>query len=129
MGGRVPSYEQRTLTMCSNLRQNKWKHVVVIGGKSEHGSHMYDVQFLNTATKSWYSLTPLPQSPHIPSATLCGNTLYVIGNIGKADSSSIQSLTCYNDDESNPPPASLVWKALPPPPVIHSAILHHSVDS
>ena len=114
--------------MCGNrVRNGKLrKHVVVIGGKSEDGTHMCDVQFLTTAAKSWYSLTPLPQSPHI---TLCGNTLYMIGNIGKVFSFSIQSLTSYDDDESKPPPASLVWKALPPPPVIHSAILHHSVDS
>ena len=118
-----PMNARRSHCVALCVRNGKFReHVIVIGGTAEDGSYMCDTQFLNTVTKSWYSLTHLPQSLYVASATLCGNKLYVIGSNADGYSSSIEALTSYNDDESLPPPASLVWEPLPHVPVIRPAL-------
>ena len=40
------------------------------------------VEVLDVMGKRWYNLTDLPQDLSNPSATICGNQLYVIGQHG-----------------------------------------------
>ena len=46
------------------------------------------MELLQTASKSWFQLTCLPNGPSLPSATLCGSQLYVI------DKNNINSYSC-----------------------------------
>lgn len=118
-----PMNSERSRPAAVCVTNGKFReHIVVIGGKAEDGSHTCDVQFLNTITKCWYSLSPTPHSLAVPSAVLCGGQLYVTGSNGGGYSCSIQSLMSYNDDESQPPPTGLLWKPLPCLPVSDTAV-------
>ena len=97
-------------------------HVIVIGGKSEENCDICDVLFLNTATKCWHFLPPLPQSLPVPSTAICSNRLYTIGSRGEGYSTSIESLISYDEDESQSPPSDLVWLPLPGLPVRDAAV-------
>ena len=109
------------------IRNTKFRnHLVVVGGKSQDGSPVSDVEFLNTLTKTWYTLTHLPQLLTAPSATLCDNRLHVISNEQVGFSCSVQSLISYDDgnydDDSQPLPSNLDWLSLPRLPARDAAL-------
>ena len=73
------------------------------------------MELLQTARKSWFQLTCLPNGPSLPSATLCGSQLYVI------DKNNINSYSCslqaiYTNAISH----ELTWTCLPRLPVHRS---------
>ena len=92
------------------------EEVIVIGGIGCDGcSWITAVELLQTASKSWFQLTCLPNGPSLPSATLCGSQLYVI------DKNNINSYSCslqaiYTNAISH----ELTWTCLPRLPVHRS---------
>ena len=80
------------------------------------------VELFHVKSKRWYELTNLPKAFTSPSATICGNQLYVIGRDGGGYSCSLQALASAQQSMSQLTSNILTWKALPPLPVIWSTI-------
>ena len=91
-------------------------YLIVIGGFGSDGAATATVELLQVKSRRWYKLTDLPQPLPLPSATICGDQLHVIGGDGgKAYSCSLQS-----NDRPITSPLTLSWKPLPPLPVKES---------
>ena len=140
MGGRYmyqSGYANRLLT----IRQGKWveeyppmntarsspavvstfegDYIIVIGG--EVGIKNTDtVELFQVKTKRWYELTSIPQPLTLPSATLCGNQLHVIGWEGKGYTCSIHLLSSDQPITLQSTPQLLSWTLLPRLPVTQS---------
>ena len=65
--------------------------------------------------RRWHKLTDLPQPLPIPSATICGDQLNVIGSDDNGYSCSLQALP--SSDRPITSPLTLSWKPLPRLPV------------
>ena len=126
-------YTNRLLT----LRQGKWvelyppmktsrskpavvstsdgDYLIAIGGFSSYSGWTATVEL---KSKRWYTLTDLPQPLPLPSATICGDQLHVIGHDRNGYSCSLQSLP--SNDRPITSPLTLSWKPLPPLPVYNS---------
>ena len=89
-------------------------YLIAIGG-CVGGAETATVELFQVKSKRWYKLTDLPQPLPLPSATLCGDQLHVIGYEGKGYSCSLQSLP--SNDRPITSPLTLSWKPLPPLPV------------
>ena len=132
VGGRDGSYRTNKLY---TLRQRKWvekyppmntahsypavvstsdgKHLIGIGG-SGGGGWTATVELFQVKSRRWHQLTDLPQPPPLPSATICGDQLNVIG-IDNGYSCSLSSLP--SSDQPITSPLTLSWKPLPHLPV------------
>ena len=89
-------------------------YLIVIGGYVRKSVATATVELLQVKSRRWYKLTDLPQPPPLPSATICGDMLHVIG----IEHKSLQSLP--SNDRPITSPLTLSWKPLPPLPVEHS---------
>ena len=92
-------------------------YIIVIGGYGDGGGWTDTVELFQVKTRRWYKLTNIPQSLPLPSATICGNQLHVIGH-DNGYSCSIPS-----SDEpitSQSIPHLISWTSLPHLPVIRS---------
>ena len=89
--------------------------IVVIGNSDDWTT---EVELFHVKTREWYELTNLPPPLRLPSATICGNQLHVIGYDGAGASCSLQGLP-----PSDQPIISqsilnaLTWTPLPELPV------------
>ena len=92
-------------------------YLIVIGGYGSYG-WAATVELFQVKSRRWYKLTDLPQPLPLPSATICGDQLHVIGIDGNGYSCSLQSLP-FNDRPITSP-LTLSWKPLPPLPVTDS---------
>ena len=92
--------------------------LIVIGGCGSDGARTATVELFQVKSKRWYKLTDLPQPLTLPSATICGDQLHVIGGDGNGYSCSLQSLS--SNDRPITSPLTLSWKPLPPLPVAGS---------
>ena len=93
-------------------------NVIAIGGYGG-GGWIDAVELFHTGRRSWSRLTSLPEPLALPSATICGNQLHVIGNNGDGYSCSLQALLSSNQpigSQSRTP----TWTPLPRLPVKHS---------
>ena len=90
-------------------------YLIVIGGYVRNSVATATVELLQVKSRRWYKLTDLPQPLPLPSATICGDQLHVIGSDGKGYSCSLPS-----NDRPITSPLTLSWKPLPPLPVEHS---------
>ena len=90
-------------------------YLIVIGGYDRDGARTATVELFQVKSRRWYKLTDLPQPPLLPSATICGDQLNVIGTDGKGYSCSLQSLP--SNDRPITSPLTLSWKPLPLLPV------------
>ena len=88
---------------------------IAIGGYGSDYRWTATVELFHVKSKRWYKLTDLPQPLTLPSATICGDTLYVTGSYGNSYSCSLQSLP--SNDRPITSPLTLSWKPLPPLPV------------
>ena len=69
-------------------------------------------------SRRWHQLTDLPQPLSLPSATICGDQLNVIGIDANGYSCSLSSLP--SRDQPITSPLTLSWKPLPHLPVTQS---------
>ena len=89
------------------------QHLIVIGGLGRGDCWTTAVEILQVKTRIWYKLNNLPQPLHYPSATICGNQLYVIGDCTNGYSCYLQALP-----STSPMTEHLIsWTPLPPLPV------------
>ena len=132
VGGLDKSYH------CTNklltLRQKKWvkeyppmnticyspavvstsdgEYLIVIGGFGGGSWPTATVELFQVKSRRWYKLTHLPQPLTLPSATICGDQLNVIGDDANGYSGSLQALP--SSDQPITSPLTLSWKPLPP---------------
>ena len=90
-------------------------NVIAIGGRGV-GRWSEAVELFHTGRRSWSRLTSLPKPLTVPSATICGNQLHVIGRDDDGYSCSLQALLSSNQpirSQSRTP----TWTPLPRLPV------------
>ena len=107
-------------TACSDLAvvsTSDGDYLIVIGGH-DGGCWTATVELFQVKSRRWHTLTDLPQPLPSPSATICGDQLYVIGNDPNSCSYSLQALP--SRDRPITSPLTLSWKPLPHPPVTES---------
>ena len=94
-------------------------YLIVIGGNHQSGRPIASVEVFDEETKTWSLLGDLPRPLRLPSATLCGNQLYVLSGdwVGVGYCCSLQERSTF----SQSPPA-LTWTPIPLPPVYWSTI-------
>ena len=90
------------------------KHLIVIGGFGG-GSWTATVELFQVKSRRWHQLTDLPQPLSLPSTTICGDQLNVIGRDANGYSCSLSSLP--SRDQPITLPLTLSWKPLPHLPV------------
>ena len=93
------------------------KHLIVIGGLGG-GRWTATVELFQVKSRRWHQLTDLPQPLTLPSATICGDQLNVIGEDANGYSCSLSSLP--SRDQPITSPLTLSWKPLPHLPVGYS---------
>ena len=137
VGGYTSSYVPTNKLFC--LRGEEWKeqfpsmntarfspalavqqhYLIVIGGYNQYCYSIASVEILDAESIKWSMLGNLPCPLDWPSATLCGEQLYVLA--GKSDGEgyccSLQELST-----SSVLPPSLTWTPFPQPPVSDSTI-------
>ena len=95
-------------------------YIIVIGG---HGYRWeVEVELFKVKTRRWYKLTNLPHPLPYPSATICGNQLYVIGDDDNGYMCSLQSLPSNDEPITLQSIPHLMWTPLPHLPVTDSTV-------
>ena len=61
------------------------EYIIVIGGSTDGKYWLSVVELFHLKSRRWYKLTDLPKHLSYPSATICGDQLYVIGGDGDYD--------------------------------------------
>ena len=89
-----------------------YEYIIAIGGLNNDGNTTR-VELLNLASKKWHRLTRLPHPLALPSATLCGDTLHVIGCGGVGYSCSLTHLPANPHAETTILPDVIAWTPLP----------------
>ena len=95
-------------------------YLIAIGGFDRDRVATATVELFQVKSRRWYTLTDLPQPLLLPSATICGDQLQVIGIDRNGYSCSLQSLPSNDRPITSPLALTLSWKPLPPLPVQHS---------
>ena len=95
-------------------------YIIVIGGCGDGVNWTCTVELFQVKTRRWYKLTNIPQPLPLPSATICGNQLHVIG-YANGYSCSIQSLPSSDEPITSQSISHLIsWTSLPHLPVTFS---------
>ena len=95
-------------------------YIIVIGGYGDDG-WTGTVELFQVKTRRWYKLTNIPQSLIVPSATICGNQLHVIGRDDNSYTCSIENLPTSDEPiTSQSIPHLISWTSLPHLPVTFS---------
>ena len=92
-------------------------YIIVIG---ESDNWTTAVELFHVKTREWYELANLPPPLYLPSATICGNQLHIIGLDGDGASCSLQGLPSSEPIISQKISNILTWTPLPQLPVIWS---------
>ena len=96
-------------------------YIIVIGGRDDGVNWTGTVELFQVKTRRWYKLTNIPQPLPLPSATICGNQLHVIGENYNGYSCSIKNLPSSDEPiTSQSIPHLISWTSLPHLPVVHS---------
>ena len=107
-------------TACSHtavVSTSDGEYLIVIGGCGV--SWTATVELFQVKSRRWYQLTDLPQPLTLPSATICGDIVHVVGYYG-GDGYSCSLAALPSSDKPIPPqsiPHLISWKPLPPLPV------------
>ena len=92
-------------------------NIMVIGGGGD-GGWTTTVELFQVRSRRWYELTNLPRPLTLPSATICGNQLHVIGIDGDGYSCSLQGLPSSDQPITSQSISRIVtWTPLPRLPV------------
>ena len=96
------------------------EYVLVIGG-SGGGGWTATVELFQVRSRRWSDLTHLPRPLTLPSATICGNHIHVIGGDDNGFSCSLQDLPSSDQPTmSQSRSRTISWSPLPPLPVTAS---------
>ena len=99
------------------VRTATGENVIVIGGTTfNYFEWAATVEVFQLNTRIWQCWTNLPQPLTLPSATICGNQLYVIGDYIEGYTCSLPALPSFGT-LITPALITLSWKPLPPLPV------------
>ena len=94
------------------------EYVLVIGGRSVDWTTT--VELFQVKSRRWCEVSNLPRPLPIPSATICGNLLHVIGG-DKGFSCSLQDLPSSDQPTTSQSRSRTIsWSPLPPLPVTQS---------
>ena len=96
-------------------------HLIVIGGLGQSNRPIASVEVLDDQTNTWTELQDLPRPLGYPSATVCGEQLYVLPG-GWADRGEGYSCSISELSTSSGSPPALTWTPIPLPPVYWSTI-------
>ena len=95
-------------------------YIVVIGG-DVGGGWTATVELFHVRNRRWYELTSLPRGLTLPSATICGNEVHVIGYYGDGYSCSLQALLSSDQPITSQSISRMItWIPLPWLPVKES---------
>ena len=89
---RMPTRRELTAVVCSG------KAVVVAGGRGEWRAKLSTVEVMDTDTLQWSTANRLPHPLYSASATVCGDTAYLVGGLGY----STKSVFTYSLDKIHP---------------------------
>ena len=108
-----PMGRGRSRAACVGISNVHHMNVIVIGGYGDCG-WTTAVEVLNTHSWRWSKLTRLPKPLPLPSAVVCGDLLYVIG-----EKCVYSYLLSALPDSTRPDksPQSPIWKPLPDIPL------------
>ena len=96
------------------------EYVLVIGG-CRGGGETATVELFQVRSRRWAELTHLPRPLILPSATICGNLIHVIGYGSGGFSCSLQDLPSSDQPTTSQSRSRTIsWSPLPPPPVTAS---------
>ena len=118
-GQRVEHYPPMNTarSMTAVVSTSNGKYIVVIGG-SVGRRWTATVELFHVRSRRWYELTNLPQALTQPSATICDNQLYIIGDDGTGYSCSLQALLSSDQPITSQSISNiLTWTPLPQLPV------------
>ena len=108
-----PMGRGRSSVACVGISNVHHMNIIVIGGLGEGGGTTA-VELLNTHSRRWSTQTSLPKPLSFPSAVVCGDLLYVIGE------NCVYSYLLSALLDSTRPDKSLqspIWKPLPDLPL------------
>ena len=109
-----PMKNARSQTAVVSTRE----YVLVVGGNRWAYS---TVELFQVWRKKWCELTALPQHFTLPTATICGNHIHVIGCDGNGFSCAVQDLPSSDQPiTSQSRSRTISWSPLPPLPVTNS---------
>ena len=116
----VKKYPQMNTARSSRavVSTSDGEHLIVIGGFGGGISWTATVELFQVKSRRWHQLTDLPQNLSLPSGTICGDQLNVIGDLANGYSCSLSSLP--SSDQRITLPLTLSWKPLPHLPVKQS---------
>ena len=118
-----PMNTARSYPAAVSTSDGRHMNVIVIGGYvgGGGGGWIDAVELYNTGSSTWSQITSLPQPLARPSASICDNQLYVIGDDGDGYSCSLQALLSSDQPISSQSiTRSLTWTPLPHLPVTYS---------
>ena len=93
------------------------EYVIVIGGGGDGGCWTTTVELFQVRNRRWCEVSGLPQPLSLPSVTICGNLIHVIGRDGNGFSCSLQDLPSnVEPTTSKPRSRTKSWSPLPPLP-------------
>ena len=102
------------------VRTSDGNYIVVIGGVGV-GGWTARVELFHVRSRRWFGQTNLPQPLTLPSATICGNEVHVIGHDGTGYSCSLQELLSSDQPIiSHSTSCRIAWTPLPQLPVKES---------
>ena len=85
---RMPTKRALAAVVCSG------KALVVAGGQGDWRTKLTTVEVMNTDTLKWSTASSLPHPLSDASATVCGDSVYLIGGCGQDGHSTKTVLTC-----------------------------------
>ena len=107
-------------SMTTVVSSSDGEYIIVIGG-CDDGGWTATVELFQVSSRRWHQLKDLPRPLPLPSATICGNQLHVIGTDGNGYSCSLQALLSSDRPITSQSIAHLIsWTSLPPLPVTYS---------
>ena len=107
-----------TARYCPALTAPQY-YLIAIGGHGQFGHPIASVEVLNYHNNTWIPLGDLPHPPRYPSATLCGEQLFVLSGWGDDEGYCCSLGELFT---SNGSPHALTWTPIPLPPVYFSTI-------
>ena len=86
------------------------KHLIVAGGSTGlyHADSINTVEVMDTKTLVWSTVASLPHCYNLPSATICGDHLYMLGGVDDKDKTK-SVLTCSLTELLQSSSSSSVW--------------------